>query len=53
VTDGDGEFLLAEAAHVLPKWLNPDVAENRVCFSGAEQIREANEESRSGSVEEN
>lgn len=33
VTDSDGEFFLAEAANVLPKWLNPDVAENRVSDS--------------------
>ena len=30
VTDSDGEFLLIEAANVLPKWVNPDVAEHRV-----------------------
>lgn len=30
VYDTDGEFLLIEAAGALPKWLNPDVAENRV-----------------------
>jgi hypothetical protein len=28
--DTDGEFLLIEAAHHLPRWLNPDVADNRV-----------------------
>lgn len=28
--DTDGEFLLIEAANVLPRWLNPEVAENRV-----------------------
>ena len=28
--DNDGEFLLIEAADKLPKWLNPDVAENRI-----------------------
>lgn len=28
--DTDGEFLLIEAANSLPKWLNPDIAENRV-----------------------
>ena len=28
--DTDGEFLLIEAAKALPRWLNPDVAENRV-----------------------
>ncbi|KAL3877377.1 hypothetical protein ACJMK2_035095 [Sinanodonta woodiana] len=30
VVDSDEEFLLIEAANVLPKWLNPDTAENRV-----------------------
>ncbi|EON65098.1 hypothetical protein W97_04333 [Coniosporium apollinis CBS 100218] len=30
VYDTDGEFILIEAANVLPKWLNPEVAENRV-----------------------
>ncbi|KAJ9647345.1 hypothetical protein H2199_002334 [Coniosporium tulheliwenetii] len=30
VYDTDGEFLLIEAANVLPKWLNPEIAENRV-----------------------
>ncbi|WPG97414.1 SGT1-domain-containing protein [Acrodontium crateriforme] len=33
VYDTDGEFLLIEAAKALPKWLNPDVAENRVWIS--------------------
>lgn len=30
VSDADGEFLLIEAANVLPKWLNPETAQNRV-----------------------
>lgn len=30
VYDTDGEFLLIEAANSLPKWLNPDIAENRI-----------------------
>lgn len=30
IYDTDGEFLLIESANVLPKWLNPEVAENRV-----------------------
>lgn len=30
VVDADGQFLLAEAANVLPRWLNPDNAEFRV-----------------------
>lgn len=33
VYDTDGEFLLIEAAKTLPKWLNPDIAENRVWMS--------------------
>jgi len=34
VQDSDGEFLLIEAADYLPKWLNPDTAENKVsCIS--------------------
>jgi hypothetical protein len=30
VTDTDGEFLLIEAANTLPRWLNPEIADNRV-----------------------
>jgi hypothetical protein len=30
IYDTDGEFLLIEAANALPRWLNPEVAENRV-----------------------
>ncbi|KAH8904614.1 SGT1-domain-containing protein [Coniochaeta sp. PMI_546] len=30
VADGDGEFLLVEAANVLPKWLSPEIDANRV-----------------------
>ncbi|KAH7394117.1 SGT1 protein-domain-containing protein [Phaeosphaeria sp. MPI-PUGE-AT-0046c] len=30
IYDTDGEFLLIEAANALPKWLSPEVAENRV-----------------------
>ncbi|KAL8962477.1 MAG: hypothetical protein Q9193_001120 [Seirophora villosa] len=30
VVDSDGEFLLIEAAEALPRWLNPEVADNRV-----------------------
>lgn len=29
VTDGDGEFLLIEAANAVPKWLSPEVDSNR------------------------
>lgn len=30
VIDSDGEFLLIEAANALPRWLNPEIADNRV-----------------------
>ncbi|OIW26834.1 SGT1-domain-containing protein [Coniochaeta ligniaria NRRL 30616] len=30
VADSDGEFLLVEAANVLPKWLSPEIDANRV-----------------------
>lgn len=30
VADSDGQFLLVEAAGVLPAWLEPDIADNRV-----------------------
>ncbi|PMD42546.1 SGT1-domain-containing protein [Hyaloscypha variabilis F] len=30
VVDTDGEFLLAEAANALPRWLSPEIADNRV-----------------------
>lgn len=30
VVDSDGEFLLIEAAGMLPEWLEPEVADNRV-----------------------
>ncbi|EMD97552.1 hypothetical protein COCC4DRAFT_203953 [Bipolaris maydis ATCC 48331] len=30
IYDSDGEFLLIEAANALPKWLTPEVADNRV-----------------------
>ena len=29
VVDTDGEFLLIEAANTLPRWLNPEIADNR------------------------
>ncbi|KAI0157040.1 SGT1-domain-containing protein [Hypoxylon sp. FL1284] len=29
VSDGDGEFLLVEAANLLPKWLSPEIDSNR------------------------
>lgn len=34
VIDSDGEFLLIEAADVLPKWANPDTCEQRVYLAG-------------------
>ena len=30
IVDADGQFLLAEAAGVLPRWLNPEIADYRV-----------------------
>jgi hypothetical protein len=30
VVDTDGEFLLIEAANALPRWLNPEIVDNRV-----------------------
>lgn len=30
ITDSDGEFLLIEAANVLPSWLNPEIGAFRV-----------------------
>ncbi|GAP89832.1 putative protein SGT1 [Rosellinia necatrix] len=34
VFDSDGEFLLVEAANVVPKWLNPEIDSNRVWIQG-------------------
>lgn len=34
VADSDGEFLLVEAANVLPKWLSPEIDANRVWIHG-------------------
>ncbi|TVY21995.1 Protein ecdysoneless-like [Lachnellula arida] len=34
VADTDGEFLLIEAANALPRWLNPEIAENRIWIHG-------------------
>ncbi|XP_003384550.1 PREDICTED: protein ecdysoneless homolog [Amphimedon queenslandica] len=34
ITDDDGQFLLIESAHYLPKWLKPETAENRVYIQG-------------------
>lgn len=34
VVDSDGQFLLVEAAGVLPAWLEPEIADNRVgCYT--------------------
>lgn len=38
--DTDGEFLLIEAANVLPSWLNPENADNRVCGQLTPQVLE-------------
>ncbi|PYI19733.1 regulatory factor Sgt1 [Aspergillus violaceofuscus CBS 115571] len=38
VVDGDGQFLLVEAAATLPAWLEPDVAENRVWINKGELV---------------
>ncbi|KAG1659524.1 Protein ecdysoneless [Nymphon striatum] len=39
VWDSDGDFLLIEAAEVLPKWLDPDTSENRIyLYRGAVHI---------------
>jgi hypothetical protein len=39
VADTDGEFLLIEAANALPRWLNPEIADNRVSHSIVKQVR--------------
>ncbi|GAB7337568.1 hypothetical protein MBLNU457_g2879t2 [Dothideomycetes sp. NU457] len=36
VVDNDGEFLLIEAASALPKWLNPEIAENRTWINNGQ-----------------
>ncbi len=38
VYDTDGEFLLIEAAKTLPKWLSPEIAENRVALESLDHI---------------
>ena len=38
VVDTDGEFLLIEAANALPRWLNPEIADNRVSVLLINQI---------------
>eukprot|EP00890_Picochlorum_soloecismus_P004935 jgi/Picsp_1/5442/NSC_02801-R1_regulatory factor sgt1 len=34
--DDDGEFLLVEAAYALPRWLSPEIADNRLWIVGGE-----------------
>ena len=34
VEDGDGQFLLIEAAECLPEWLSPSTADNRTFVRG-------------------
>ncbi len=36
VIDTDGEFLLIEAANALPRWLNPEIADNRVWINNSQ-----------------
>jgi hypothetical protein len=36
VQDNDGEFLLIEVAPALPRWVRPDVVENRIWLHGGE-----------------
>ncbi|MCJ1354738.1 MAG: hypothetical protein MMC33_004727 [Icmadophila ericetorum] len=38
VFDDDGEFLLIEAASALPRWLNPEIADNRVWLNNGELL---------------
>lgn len=38
VSDGDGQFLLIEAAEHIPKWLNPDTSVNRVSERSMEGV---------------
>ncbi|KAF2814682.1 SGT1-domain-containing protein [Mytilinidion resinicola] len=38
VYDTDGEFLLIQAANALPRWLNPEVAENRVWINNSKLL---------------
>ena len=36
--DADGQFLLVEAANKLPKWLNPEIADNRVWINNGRLV---------------
>ncbi|KAJ4317955.1 hypothetical protein N0V84_007096 [Fusarium piperis] len=38
VFDTDGEFLLVEAANVLPRWLNPEIDNNRTWIHGGKLL---------------
>ncbi|KAL9012571.1 MAG: hypothetical protein Q9173_002680 [Seirophora scorigena] len=38
IVDSDGEFLLIEAADALPRWLNPEVADNRVWINSGKLL---------------
>lgn len=38
VVDSDGQFLLVEAAGVLPAWLEPEIADNRVWINQGELV---------------
>lgn len=53
VVDSDGEFLLVEAAGVLPAWVEPDIAENRVRIYSPPVFDHANEVIRYGYTKEN
>ena len=52
VADADGEFLLIEAANALPRWLNPEIADNRVWINKGHLciIPKTSEEQQSGSL---
>ncbi|KAL9135986.1 MAG: hypothetical protein Q9175_002804 [Cornicularia normoerica] len=38
IADNDGQFLLIEAANVLPRWLNPEIADFRVWLSNGKLL---------------
>jgi SGT1 protein len=50
VNDSDGEFLLIEAAGTLPEWLEPEVADNRVCLATSETTCSTNSSRRYGFI---
>lgn len=39
IVDTDGEFLLIEAANTLPRWLNPEIADNRVSIVNSTTVQ--------------